>query len=388
MQKLSPAQPTGKRESARNPLVEDALKYAARGWRVFPIHSPTAEGCSCEKPSCEHVGKHSRIMDWPNAATTDPAIIRDWWARWPDANIGIATGPESGIFVLDVDGEDGQASLKLLEADEPLPQTLRALTGRRGQSGERTGFHLYFNCAVGTNLNNKAGLLGKGLDIRAAGTCVVAPPSRHSSGLRYEWAQEVSAIVDAPPWLIAMASKTVSISTPTLETGSIYEGERDDRLFRLAAKWRRASATEDDLVNRLRGVNHRLCKPPLDDSQVLKIARSAACIAVGSLDPLDAAWEKAKVEGHYYAYDKLLALIRHLECQRPGFTILLPVERIGRLLDCDRTLVGRHRKKAIAEGIIQEAEKYIPHQKATRFKVLRLPNVCCPTKRCPTKPVP
>jgi len=331
MQKLSPARPTGKRESARNPLVEDALKYAARGWRVFPIHSPTAEGCSCEKPNCEHVGKHSRIMDWPNAATTDPAIIRGWWARWPDANIGIATGPESGIFVLDVDGEDGQASLKRLEAKERLPQTLRALTGRQSQSGERTGFHLYFNCPVGTNLNNKAGLLGKGLDIRAAGTCVVAPPSVHSSGLRYEWAQEESAIVDAPPWLIAMASKTVSGSTPTLETGFIYEGERDDRLFRLAAKWRRAGATQDDLVNRLRAENRRLCKPPLDDSQVLKIARNAAQIAVGSLDPLAAAWEKAKVEGHWRAYDKLLALIRHL-APRADCIILLPLVRIAKLI--------------------------------------------------------
>jgi hypothetical protein len=185
-----------------------------------------------------------------------------------------------------------------------------------------------------------------------------------------------------------MASKTVSGSTPTLETGFIYEGDRDDRLFRLAAKWRRAGATEDDLANRLRAENRRLCKPPLDDSQVLKIARSAACIAVGSLDPLDAAWEKAKVEGHWYAYDKMLSLIRHLAAG-PGCVILLPVERIGRLLDCDPTLVGRLRKKAIAEGFIEEAEKYIPHQKATRFKVLRLPsNVCCPTKKCPTKSVP
>jgi serine/threonine protein kinase HipA of HipAB toxin-antitoxin module len=69
----------------------------------------------------------------------------------------------------------------------------------------------------------------------------------------------------------------------------------------------------------------------------------------------------------------LLAVIRHLESQRPGCPILLPVERIGELMGCDRTLIGRLRKRAIAEGYIQEIERYIAHQKATRFKVLRLP---------------
>jgi hypothetical protein len=111
----------------------------------------------------------------------------------------------------------------------------------------------------------------------------------------------------------------------------------------------------------------------LEDSQVQKIARSAARAPVGGPDPLESAWEKARAENHWYTYDRLLAVIRYLESQRPGCSILLPVERIGKLMGCDRTLIGRHRKRAIAEGFIQEVEKYIPHQKATRFKVLRLP---------------
>jgi len=222
------------------------------------------------------------------------------------------------------------------------------------------------------NLRNNAELLGKGLDIRAAGGYVVAPPSLHASGLRYEWARDESTIADAPAWLIERASKTASSSIPTLEIGFIYEGERDVRLYRLAAKWRREGATEDNLVTRLRGLNLRICKPPVEDSQVLKIARSAARIPVGGLDPLDSAWEKANAEDHYYSYEKLLALIRHL-APSTDCTILLPVERIGKIMGCDRTLIGRHRKRAIAEGYIQEVEKYIPHQKATRFKVLRLP---------------
>jgi hypothetical protein len=201
---------------------------------------------------------------------------------------------------------------------------------------------------------------------------VVAPPSVHASGLGYEWADEGSAIAGAPTWLIVMAEAD-SGSTPILGTGFLYEGERDDRLFRHAAKWRREGATEDDLAMRLRGLNLRKCKPPLEDIQVLKIARSAASlICVGSLDPLVTAWAKADAENHYYAYEKLLALIRHL-ASGPGCSILLPVVRIGELMGCDRTLIGRHRKKAIEEGYIQEVEKYIRHQKATRFRVLRFP---------------
>lgn len=254
-----------------------------------------------------------------------------------------------------------------------MPATLRSNTGRTGAHGERAGFHLYFTSPAGVNLRSSAGRLGKGLDIKAAGGYVVAPPSLHASGLRYEWVDEANTIAGAPAWLIATAAEADSGSTPILGTRFLYEGERDVRLFRLAAKWRREGATKDDLASRLGAFNRRLCKDPLKDSQVLKIATSAARIAVGSLDPLDAAWEKAKVEGHWYAYDNLLALIRHLESQRPGCSILLPVVRIGKLIGCDRTLVGRHRKRAIAEGYIQEVEKYIAHEKATRFRVLSLP---------------
>lgn len=309
---------------ASNPLLEAALDYAGRGWRVFPLHNPTSEGCSCQKPDCHSSGKHPRISNGLTGASSDASKIRGWWARWPDANIGVATGPGSGIFALDVDGDNGQASLAALE---PLPATRRSNTGRTGAHGERTGFHLYFTSPAGVNLRSSAGRLGQGLDIRAAGGYVVAPPSLHASGLRYEWAGEGSTIASAPTWLIATAEAD-SGTTPILGTVFLYEGERDDRLYRLAAKWRREGATEEDLVSRLGALNRRVCKPPLDGSQVLKIARSAARIAIGSLDPLDAAWEKAKAENHWYAYDKLLAVIRHLESQRPGCPILLPVERI------------------------------------------------------------
>ena len=374
MKTLPPATKKGKREPARNNLVESAIEYAGKGWLALPVHSASAEGCTCGNRDCKNIGKHPRTEHGRKDASLDPSVIRGWWTKWPNANIGIATGPGSGIFVLDVDGEEGQMSLKALEG---LPPTLRVLSGRIGPDKERNSFHLYFHHPTGVDLNNRPGFLGAGLDVRGLGVYVVAPPSLHSSGLRYEWANEDTPIADAPPWLIAMATKSAKSWNRTVETLFIYEGERDAKLYRLAAKWRREGAPECDVVSRLRAVNRDRCRPPLGDSQLLKNARSAMSVAVGSLDPLETAWEKAKAEGHWCAYDKLLALIRHLEIQRPGFTMLLPVERIGKLLGCDRTLVGRHRMRAIAEGYIEEVGDYIPHQKAKQYKVLKLPPSFC-----------
>ena len=90
---------------------KQALRFARRGWRVLPLHTASDGKCSCAAgQSCKHPGKHPRTRNGVKDATTDRTIIKAWWKRWPDANIGIATGQTSGIFVLDVDGDVGKAS--------------------------------------------------------------------------------------------------------------------------------------------------------------------------------------------------------------------------------------------------------------------------------------
>src|ERR1700757_5358679 len=75
-------------DSARTKLLDAALGYAARGWAVFP----TAPGA--KRPLTAHGVKD---------ATTDPVAILAWWSKWPDANVGIATGAASNLVVFDVD---------------------------------------------------------------------------------------------------------------------------------------------------------------------------------------------------------------------------------------------------------------------------------------------
>lgn len=146
-------------------------------------------------------------------ATVDKDMIARWWTANPTANIGLATGGPNGLFVVDVDGEDGEANLAKLEAKHgALPATVEARTGR--------GRHLYFGAAE--TIGNSAGKLGAKLDVRGAGGYVIVPPSFHPSGAKYEW-REGHALADmvitmSPDWLVDMLTKPPAASkrTPTL----------------------------------------------------------------------------------------------------------------------------------------------------------------------------
>lgn len=154
--------------------LDEALGLARRGFRVFPLHWPARAGCSCGRADCGNIGKHPRTRHGRNDATTDEAVIRRWWSFWPKANVGIATG--NGLAVLDVDPRHGGTdSLLELEREHGELITLTASTGGGG-------LHLYFR----GELRTRAGFR-PGLDLRGVGGSVVAPPSRHASGGRYEW---------------------------------------------------------------------------------------------------------------------------------------------------------------------------------------------------------
>jgi len=124
-------------------------------------------------------------------ASTEAATIAKAWQRYPDANVGLATGD---LIVLDVDGEKGAESLEQLEREHgPLAPTLSASTGR--------GLHRYYRCPDGLTIGNSTSKLGPNLDVRGRGGYVIAPPSLHESGKRYEWIVEGAPIAELPEWL-------------------------------------------------------------------------------------------------------------------------------------------------------------------------------------------
>lgn len=141
--------------------LESALRLAALGYRVFPL---------------EPNGKRPVIKGWPDLASTDANTVRRWWADWPDANIGVATG--RGLLVIDADckvkggvRERGLESLGTLDM-MGLPEGFRVRTA----SG---GMHVYLRCAedVGLTVGAKDIEGFPGLDYRCDGGYVVGPGS-------------------------------------------------------------------------------------------------------------------------------------------------------------------------------------------------------------------
>jgi bifunctional DNA primase/polymerase-like protein len=161
-------------------IAASACAYVQRGWKVIQLHDVTNLGvCSCyEGPTCESAGKHPLARAWQlNFLSTVTDVINAWSAR-PRANVGIVTGPPSGIWVLDVDPiHGGPARLADLELQNgPLPKTYTVRTG----SG---GLHLYFSLdGIDFDLTNAKGTLPPGLDVRGRGGFVVAPPSISGRG--------------------------------------------------------------------------------------------------------------------------------------------------------------------------------------------------------------
>src|SRR5262249_7968249 len=136
-------------------------------------------------------------------ATTDETQVRAWWQMWPNAMIGIPTGPRSGLWVLDEDIDikkavDGRATMARLENEYgALPLTLCSITPRDGR-------HRLFRW-TGANIRNSTSKIGPGIDVRGDGGYFVVPPSARADGATYHWKDATARILEAPTWLNELA---------------------------------------------------------------------------------------------------------------------------------------------------------------------------------------
>jgi putative DNA primase/helicase len=106
--------------------IDAALAYAGAGVAVFPVHSVEHGQCSCGNAQCKNRGKHPRTPNGLKDATIDTSQVKSWWESFPKANIGIRTGKESELFVVDIDGEEGIQWLN----EQSFPQTPMVRTVR------------------------------------------------------------------------------------------------------------------------------------------------------------------------------------------------------------------------------------------------------------------
>jgi putative DNA primase/helicase len=169
-------------EAGLSPLGQAALEWVRNGFAVFP---------------CRPRGKDPLTTHGFKDATRDEAQIHRWWMRWPNANIGLPTGEENELVVIDVDGIEGEKRLAMLgEKFGKLPPTSRGKTGN--------GRHIFF--AVPDGCDPIPSSVAEGLDIRGDGGYVVGPPSVHPNGKAYEWdEQSPEDFALAPPWLLDVA---------------------------------------------------------------------------------------------------------------------------------------------------------------------------------------
>jgi hypothetical protein len=238
-------------------MVDQALAIANRGWRVLPL-----------------AGKVPILKEWPTLATTNHETIRAWWTKYPTANIGIATGKESNLFVLDVDpAKGGDESLRALEAQfGALPQTIEVVTGGGGR-------HIYF-AHPGLPIGNSASQLGPGLDIKTDGGQVVAPPSIHPDTHRF-YAWEASHHPDdgivpaeAPPWLLqALTAVSATNGQPFTSPERILDGERNDKLYRLGRSLKAKGLSREAILAALQAENLAKCDHPGAAAHIDAIAR-------------------------------------------------------------------------------------------------------------------
>lgn len=244
--------------------VQYALRYAARGWAVFPCR----EG---EKRPLTERGLHS--------ATTDEAMIQSLWRDNPRANIGVPCGAH--FWVLDVDprhgGDDALAALQ--DQHGELPKTLFART----PSG---GSHYYF--AATPEARNSAGKVGLGIDVRGHGGYVCVEGSLVAGGTYsfLDWdplTAEDPILLPAPQWLLdrAFGKPAAPAKAAGTEAGKqVIEGGRNAFLTSQAGKLRRQGLSAAALEAALQQVNVERCSPPLERSEVSTIAGS-----VGRYEP-------------------------------------------------------------------------------------------------------
>lgn len=246
--------------------MESALRYGRRGWRVFPVTDK----------------KVPMIKGWPQKATTDVATITQWWTQYPKANVGIATGPGSGIWVLDIDVKNGVDGIDSIEKIFGAPQVGEHDLAVQTPSG---GLHLYFRWDDSIPVTVHANVL-PGVDIRGKTGFIVAPPSSFrvdGEECFYRFNDENYTVPDAPEWAREIALVSLNPTPPATQQGGhqatsqfdvrevmegVSQGNRDNALFRYVCHLRGCDVPYDLAEGFVLAAASR-CVPPFDEQIVV-----------------------------------------------------------------------------------------------------------------------
>ncbi len=206
------------------PRLRAALAFASMGWPVFLLAANSKSprrGCELCYSESEKFVPHFGLDDCPHpladchsfyAASTEEALIRERFDRFPDSNLAISTGP-ANLVVIDLDvnksGEEPPTpyntpgivngwdvfALAVEKYGAQWPgDTLNVMT----PSG---GLHIYWRLPQGLVVNPSAKKFGWQVDVRAAKSYIIAPTSSTAAGA-YRRIGDVLQPRMAPDWVL------------------------------------------------------------------------------------------------------------------------------------------------------------------------------------------
>lgn len=256
---------------------EHAKMYSKLGWKVIPVYGVKNGKCDCGNDNCTSQGKHPIINNWQSKASADLDQIQQWLTLYPNMNFGIVTGKASNLVVLDIDPRNGgRDSLdEILALHGSLNDHVHVETGGGG-------YHYYFSYGDLKAFKSGSDFM-PGVDVKADGGFIVAPPSGHKSGRDYTFVidtmPDTNELKPVPSWLIDLVENRKSTdksqkSIISSENGLINEGSRNQALLSIAGTLRRKGMNKDEIFPLLSAVNQNRCNPPLDESEVESIAKS------------------------------------------------------------------------------------------------------------------
>jgi len=239
--------------------LSQLLFYAERGWPVFPC-----------RPGAKAPLTNKGFKD----ASVDEVQIRAWHGRHPGANWAIRTGSResggAGILAVDIDRKNGGLENWEMLRDENAG-AIETPTARTGGGGQ----HIYLAHPDGLDVSIGAGVLGPGIDIRANGGYVIAPPSRTEAGYIFEIEPDTE-LQEIPPWILASLNGRAKETAPVAEAlpEEIEQGQRHDWLVRTAGAMRNSGLQEAEIEQALRAVSDQryIGAHTIPDSEIFDIA--------------------------------------------------------------------------------------------------------------------
>lgn len=289
------------------------IKYTEKGLPLFPVYGVDKNGnCACGKSDCSSPCKHPMTKNGLKDATTEINIIKAHWEKYPDSNIGIATGKDSFV-VLDIDGEEGIKSLAELEKQHgDLPATVTVITGN--------GLHYWFKSPV--SVRNSTKKIANKIDGRGDGGYVVVPPSTHYSGNTYRFKEgrglDDIELAKIPEWLLHLMladkkNNTLNAGNPRnlpaklTNSSVIPDGERNDTLFKFGCYLISKGHEYENIYSQLIKMNIEQCQPPLDSSEIDTIIKSCMRYSPGGLQESLQYTNEWLTENSDVDFDKILS---------------------------------------------------------------------------------